>query len=74
MQDFANFLTQNPRYETALSEADNPQRFIEELHKAGYATDPDYSEKVLSVMREVKTMTQDAALIADNKIKGIRDI
>ena len=74
MQDFADFLTQNPRYETALSEADNPQRFIEELHKAGYATDPDYSEKVLSVMREVKTMTQDAALIADNKIKGIRDI
>ena len=65
MQDFANFLTQNPRYETALSEADNPQRFIEELHKAGYATDPDYSEKVLSVMDKVNLMTQDVAMVAD---------
>ena len=65
MQDFANFLTQNPRYETALSKADNPQRFIEELHKAGYATDPDYAEKVLSVMEKVNAMTQDIVMVAD---------
>jgi flagellar protein FlgJ len=66
MQDFADFLRQNPRYETALSEADNPQRFIEELNKAGYATDPDYAEKVLSVMDKVNLMTQEIVMVADN--------
>ena len=65
MQDFADFLMQNPRYETALSQANNPQRFIEELHKAGYATDPDYAEKVLSVMEKVNAMTQEIAMVAD---------
>ncbi len=65
IQDFADFLMQNPRYETALSQADNPQRFIEELHKAGYATDQNYAEKVLSVMEKVNAMTQEIAMVAD---------
>jgi len=65
MQDFADFLTQNPRYKTALDKADNPQYFIEELHKAGYATDPNYAEKVLSVMEKVNTMTQEIAMVTD---------
>jgi len=65
MQDFADFLTQNPRYEKALSEADNPQRFIKELHKAGYATDPEYAQKVLSVMDKVNAMTQEVVMVAD---------
>jgi len=67
MEDFADLLTQNPRYKTALAEADNPQHFIEELHKAGYATDPDYTEKALAVMHKIRAMTQDAAMLADKK-------
>ena len=65
VQDFADFVTQNPRYQPALAAADNPQRFVEELHKAGYATDPDYAQKVVSVMQKISVMTQDIAMTAD---------
>lgn len=47
--DFIKFLQQNPRYKNALQVMDNPQQFIKEIHKAGYATDPIYSQKVLSI-------------------------
>jgi flagellar protein FlgJ len=71
IQNFADFLTSNPRYQKALDNADEPQKFIKELQRAGYATDPAYAEKVLSVMQKIKTMTQDITLLADKQIKGI---
>lgn len=52
--DFAQFIQENPRYRKALEKANNPQDFIEELHKAGYATDPNYSRKVNSVMEQLQ--------------------
>lgn len=46
--DYVDFLQNNPRYESALrADADS---YIEELQKAGYATDPNYAEKVRDVM------------------------
>ncbi len=64
--DFANFLKQNPRYGQALENGANPTRFIQELQKAGYATDPDYAKKVNAVMERVRKMTQATAPSADN--------
>ncbi|OUR72928.1 flagellar rod assembly protein/muramidase FlgJ [Methylophaga sp. 41_12_T18] len=48
--DYVNFLQSQPRYQQALQHADNPERFVEELHKAGYATDPAYADKVKKIM------------------------
>jgi peptidoglycan hydrolase FlgJ len=48
--DYVNFLQTQPRYRQALKHTDNPERFVEELHKAGYATDPAYAEKVKRIM------------------------
>jgi peptidoglycan hydrolase FlgJ len=48
--DYVNFLQTQPRYRQALEHTDNPERFVEELHKAGYATDPAYAEKVKRIM------------------------
>jgi len=44
--DYVNFLQNNPRYQQALEQADNPTRFVRELHAAGYATDPEYASKI----------------------------
>ncbi|NND90216.1 MAG: flagellar assembly peptidoglycan hydrolase FlgJ [Granulosicoccus sp.] len=52
---FASFLLDNPRYSTALQHAGDPERFLRELHKAGYATDPDYAEKAISVMNQIQS-------------------
>ena len=48
MEDYVNFVSSNPRYEKALA-SNNGVQYIKELHKAGYATDPNYSEKVLNI-------------------------
>lgn len=51
--DFVDFLQSNPRYQPALAVASDPEAFVQQLHKAGYATDPNYSAKVLSVYHQL---------------------
>ena len=51
---FADFVLDNPRYAPALAVADDPEAFLRALHGAGYATDPDYADKVVGVMRRVR--------------------
>lgn len=50
--DYVNFLQSNPRYADALKHAGNSERFVQELQKAGYATDPNYADKILSILRD----------------------
>ena len=52
--DFARFIQSNPRYSQALSHAQDANAFIDHIHLAGYATDPDYASKVKSVMAQVE--------------------
>ena len=49
-EDFINFLQQNPRYESALKTTNNPEQYLQELQKSGYATDPNYAEKIMNVL------------------------
>lgn len=44
--DYVAFLQSSPRYQDALASGDDPEAYLEELQKAGYATDPDYAEKL----------------------------
>lgn len=50
-RDYVQFLKTNPRYAAALKHADNPRQFMASLQKAGYATDPNYARKVLSIYK-----------------------
>ena len=47
--DYARFLTENPRYRQALA-AGNAADFAHGLQAAGYATDPAYARKILGVL------------------------
>ncbi len=47
--DYVHFIKSNPRYQDALANADDPQRYMQELQKAGYATDPLYAKKVMKI-------------------------
>ncbi|MEX1199982.1 MAG: flagellar assembly peptidoglycan hydrolase FlgJ [Methylophaga sp.] len=57
--DYVDFLQSNPRYQNALQQAGNPERFVEQLHKAGYATDPQYASKLKRIMQG-ETLAQNA--------------
>jgi flagellar protein FlgJ len=50
--DYISLIKGNERYQSALANAANPERYIQELNKAGYATDPNYSSKILSIYHD----------------------
>jgi flagellar protein FlgJ len=50
MRDYVSFVQQNPRYEQAVKQTQSSENYFSELQKAGYATDPNYADKVMSVL------------------------
>ncbi|AOY87928.1 flagellar rod assembly protein/muramidase FlgJ [Marinobacter salinus] len=56
-RDYISFLESNPRYREVLSAADQPEVFAERLQQAGYATDPDYGDKIRRIMNRDSLMT-----------------
>lgn len=49
---YARFFHENPRYSTALQFPNDPYKFIEEIKKAGYATDPNYVAKLHAMLNK----------------------
>lgn len=54
MQDYVGFVKQNPRYEDAVKHSQSPENYFSELQKAGYATDPNYADKVMAVYEGIQ--------------------
>ncbi len=51
--DYVDFIRQNDRYEDAVTLAPDAEKYIEALQNAGYATDPEYADKVKSVYQRI---------------------
>lgn len=51
-EDYAKLLSQNTRYAPAMAVRDNPIEFARQLQRCGYATDPQYADKLISIMRQ----------------------
>ena len=52
-EDHINFFLKNKRYSEAIKYKSNPERFFEEIAKAGYATAPDYANQLKAVMKSI---------------------
>lgn len=50
-EDYARLLTNNPRYQKVLANAQDAIGFAQGLQRAGYATDPRYAEKLTSIIQ-----------------------
>jgi flagellar protein FlgJ len=48
--DHANFFFKYPRYADAVKVRKNPYKFVREIAKAGYATDPEYADKLINLI------------------------
>ncbi len=63
-RDYVAFLKENPRYTNALRNTRDAAEYFQALQEAGYATDPDYANKILRVMQGAEMQT------ALNRFKG----
>ena len=52
LRDHGRFLVVNPRYRPAFAYTRNADRFVTEIHKAGYATAPGYAKAVIALMQQ----------------------
>lgn len=66
--DYVRLVKNNPRYSQALKHADNPGRYMQELQKAGYATDPHYADKVMRIYH-----SDDVASYQPNVVVAMRE-
>jgi flagellar protein FlgJ len=53
MNDYVSLLRENPRYASALDTGADVQAFATALQRGGYATDPDYANKLVAVAQKV---------------------
>ena len=56
--DYVRLLENNDRYQSAIqvaSTSGDSKRFVNELQRAGYATDPQYANKINQIARKVQT-------------------
>ncbi len=52
--DFVSLLQNSDRYQSAVNAGGDSERFVRELQKAGYATDPQYARKVSQIARRME--------------------
>lgn len=52
--DHGRFFLQNPRYKNALKVKGDANAFIDEIAKAGYATDPNYVTLLKSIVKTIE--------------------
>jgi len=66
-KDYAALLKSNRRYASALGTADDAQKFASALQQGGYATDPNYANKLAATAASV--VTRSAAVVKDALLK-----
>lgn len=55
--DYANMLRSNPRYASVVQEGQGSAEAAYALQRAGYATDPNYADKLVKVMSRINALT-----------------
>ncbi|MBN3806839.1 flagellar assembly peptidoglycan hydrolase FlgJ [Paraburkholderia sp. Ac-20336] len=53
MTDYASLLKNNPRYAQVINSSHDVNGFANGMQRAGYATDPHYAKKLLSIMQKM---------------------
>ncbi len=63
LEDYAALLMNNPRYQGVTS-AKNAEQGAYALQAAGYATDPHYAQKLLTIIRQIEPSAHDSVSLS----------
>ena len=66
--DYANLLTGNPRFASALNQGSDAAAFAQGLQRGGYATDPAYVHKLVTTAAAVREFTAQSTLKNDASV------
>lgn len=50
-EDFIDFIKQSPRYQKLMETGQKTREYINAIQESGYATDPGYGKKILSILK-----------------------
>jgi flagellar protein FlgJ len=50
VNDFANLLSNSPRYREAVAAGGNAQAYVQSIARSGYASDPEYGNKLNQIL------------------------
>ncbi|NDL72143.1 flagellar assembly peptidoglycan hydrolase FlgJ [Vreelandella alkaliphila] len=64
--DYANLIGNNPRY-AGVVQAGNAEQAARELQRGGYATDPQYADKLVAVMNTMGPLNLGRDFLADSR-------
>jgi peptidoglycan hydrolase FlgJ len=63
--DYARLIGNNPRYADARGTGADVASFAAALQQGGYATDPQYAQKIVGIAQEVRSLLRDPDLKSD---------
>lgn len=70
MADYVKLLTHNPRY-AGVANARSPEQAAHALQQAGYATDPQYASKLVSVIQQMKNAGEQVVKAYTHDLKDL---
>lgn len=71
MKDYINLIKGNERYSKAASSSFDPDTYFEEIQRAGYATDPNYANKLKDIVRKIAFMAYKQHTFQSTKRKKV---
>jgi flagellar protein FlgJ len=72
LDDYVEFIQTSPRYQNALDHQGNDTHYLKELQQGGYATDPQYADKIINIMQgqtlsvSIEKLNSDQAQVKEN--------
>lgn len=75
LDDYVEFIQASPRYQNALDHQGSDSHYLRELQQGGYATDPQYANKIINIMQgqtlgvSIASLNTDQSLIKDSTVK-----
>lgn len=56
MKDYINLISTSDRYSKAAKLSYDPKQYFKEIQRAGYATDPNYADKLINISQQIAFM------------------